>query len=115
MKGIRIENFIGFTQVPVGLAGPLRISGEHQRQTVYAPLATVESTLVAACSRGCKAFQASGGVQAIALNEGMSRAPVFAFSTVNDAVKFYQHIPYLEPCFRATAEATSRYVHLREH
>jgi NADP-dependent 3-hydroxy-3-methylglutaryl-CoA reductase len=112
IKGIRIENCVGFTQVPLGLAGPLSINGEHQRQTVYAPLATVEPTLVAACSRGCKAFQTSGGVQAIALSEGMSRAPVFGFSTVDDAVKFHRYVQYLKPSFQASAEGTSRYAQL---
>jgi hypothetical protein len=54
-KDIKIENCIGFTRVPLGLAGPLTIDGEL-KSTVYAPLATVEPTLVASCSRGCKAF-----------------------------------------------------------
>jgi hydroxymethylglutaryl-CoA reductase len=54
-KDIKIENYIGFTRIPLGLAGPLTVLGEFKR-TVYAPLATVEPTLVASCSRGCKAF-----------------------------------------------------------
>jgi hydroxymethylglutaryl-CoA reductase len=112
VRGTRNENFVGYTQVPLCLAGPLCIKGEHQRQTVYAPLATVEPTLAVACSRGCKAFQTSGGVQAIALYEGMSRAPVFEFSTVDDAVKFHQHVPNLEPSFRASILCTSRYARL---
>jgi hydroxymethylglutaryl-CoA reductase len=111
-KSNRVENFASFTRVPLGLAGPLCIKGEHQRQTVYASLATFETRLVVACSRGCKAFQTSGGVQAIALSEGMSRAPAFGFSTVDDAVKFHQYIPFLEPSFRASAEGSSRYARL---
>jgi hydroxymethylglutaryl-CoA reductase len=54
-KDIKIKNCISFTQVPLGLAGLLTIYRESKR-TVYAPLATVELTLVASCSQGCKAF-----------------------------------------------------------
>jgi NADP-dependent 3-hydroxy-3-methylglutaryl-CoA reductase len=109
---VRIENCVGFTQVPLGLAGPLQINGQFQQRTVYAPLATVEPTLVASCSRGCKAFQASGGVQAAVLSEGMSRAPVFAFRSVDKAVLFYHSIPKLEARFRASGESTSKYARL---
>jgi NADP-dependent 3-hydroxy-3-methylglutaryl-CoA reductase len=113
-RDIRIENCVGFTRVPLGLAGPLTIHGEFQRETVYAPLATVEPTLVASCSRGCKAFQASGGVQVIALSEGLSRAPVFSFRTVEDALRFYHCVPSLESAFRESAQRTSQHARLVE-
>ncbi|ORX99211.1 hydroxymethylglutaryl-CoA reductase [Clohesyomyces aquaticus] len=87
---IKVENCIGFAQIPIGLAGPLTITGHSQRGTFHAPIATVEPTLVASTARGCKAFQACGGLKAIALKEGMSRAPMFRFRTVDDAVVFYQ-------------------------
>ncbi|KAF2803904.1 hydroxymethylglutaryl-CoA reductase [Mytilinidion resinicola] len=109
---IAIENQIGFTKVPLGLAGPLTITGRHQRAPVSAPLATLEATLVASCSRGCKALQLCGGVKAAALAEGMSRAPVFFFGTVDDAVAFYERVPELEGQFRETAEKTSRFCKL---
>jgi NADP-dependent 3-hydroxy-3-methylglutaryl-CoA reductase len=98
-KDIKIENCIGFTRVPLGLAGPL---------------ATVEPTLVASCSRGCKAFQAMGGIKVEALSEGLSRAPVFTFRTVDDALRFYHHVPTLQSSFSASAEKTSRYARLVE-
>jgi hydroxymethylglutaryl-CoA reductase len=112
-KDIKIENCIGFTRVPLGLAGPLTIHGESKR-TVYAPLATVEPTLVASCSRGCKAFQATGGIQVTALSEGLSRAPVFIFRTVNDALQFYYRVPTLKHLFDASSDKTSRYARLIE-
>jgi hypothetical protein len=47
-KDIKIKNCIGFTQVPLGLAGLLTIHRELKR-TVYASLATVKPTLVTSC------------------------------------------------------------------
>ena len=35
-----IENFMGVAQVPIGLAGPLRIDGEHAQGDFFVPLAT---------------------------------------------------------------------------
>jgi len=109
---VKVENVIGYAAIPVGIAGPLTITGDHQKSTVYAPLATTESTLVASCARGCKAFQASGGLRALATREAMSRSPVFRFNTVDDAVRFWKQIPALEPELRASAQTTSRYAKL---
>ena len=50
-----IENMIGVVQVPVGIAGPLRVNGEYATGDFYLPLATTEGALVASASRGCKA------------------------------------------------------------
>ncbi|KAF3928499.1 hypothetical protein ABW20_dc0108848 [Dactylellina cionopaga] len=113
LVGIKIENAIGFTQVPVGTAGPLDIHGHYQKQkAIMAPLATLEATLVASCSRGCKVLQACGGVKAAALSEGMSRAPVFRFSTIEDAVEFYQQVPLHLNQLRESAQRTGRFVQL---
>ncbi|KAH7356447.1 hydroxymethylglutaryl-coenzyme A reductase family protein [Rhexocercosporidium sp. MPI-PUGE-AT-0058] len=107
---IKIENCVGFTQVPVGLAGPLTLNGTYQaRKTLYAPLATVEPTLVAACSRGCKTFSACGGISTAALGEGLTRAPVFTFSTIDQALAFYRLAPSLLGQFQIIANKTSRH------
>ncbi|KUJ08912.1 hydroxymethylglutaryl-CoA reductase [Mollisia scopiformis] len=109
-QGIKIENHVGFTQVPVGLAGPLTINGTYQKcKEVYGPLATVEPTLVAACSRGCKLFSTCGGISTSALTEGLSRVPVFVFSTISAAVAFYHRVPDLLGEFKVSAEKTSRH------
>ncbi|TKX26194.1 hydroxymethylglutaryl-coenzyme A reductase-like protein [Elsinoe australis] len=109
IEHIKIENAIGFAQIPVGLAGPLTISGKNQQGTFFAPLATTEATLIASCSRGCKAFQARGGIRTAALREGMLRAPVFRFNTVDDAVAFAAVIPQYESFFRQVAKKTTRF------
>jgi NADP-dependent 3-hydroxy-3-methylglutaryl-CoA reductase len=112
---INIENFVGFVKVPVGLAGPLRIQGaERTDDEFFAPLATVEPTLVASCSRGCKALNRCGGVEFHVLDEGMSRAPVFFFASPKEAVLFAGHVPGLHRQFAADAERTSRYARLQK-
>jgi hydroxymethylglutaryl-CoA reductase (NADPH) len=58
-----IENFIGVAQVPIGLAGPLLVDGEHARGTFYVPLASTEGALVACYNRGMKLVHAAGGVR----------------------------------------------------
>ena len=49
-----VENFIGIVQMPVGVAGPVLINGEHAKGEFYVPLATTEGTLVASYSRGMR-------------------------------------------------------------
>ena len=58
-----VENFVGVAQVPIGLAGPLRINGEHAKGDFYVPLATSEGTLVASYSRGMRLLSECGGVK----------------------------------------------------
>ena len=57
-----IENFTGVAQVPIGLAGPLKVNGEHAQGEFLIPLATTEGTLVASYNRGIKVLNLSGGV-----------------------------------------------------
>lgn len=112
--GIRIENCIGFSKVPIGLAGPLRVSGLDFQDDAYAPLATYEPTLVASCSRGCKAFNLSGGVRFEVLANSMSRAPVFIFQHPGHAVAFSRALPAFHASFSQWAESTSSHVRLQE-
>ena len=45
MRG-NIENAVGTVQMPVGIAGPLLVQGEHAKGVFYVPLATTEGALV---------------------------------------------------------------------
>jgi hydroxymethylglutaryl-CoA reductase (NADPH) len=83
-----IENFIGMAQVPVGLIGPLRVSGVHTRDDVYVPLATSEGALVASYNRGARLVSRSGGVVCLVTQEHVQRAPAFAFDSLADAAHF---------------------------
>ena len=74
-----IEHFTGVAQVPVGMAGPLLVNGEHAQGEFYVPLATTEGTLVASYNRGMRALRAAGGVMTTVCSDAMQRAPVFVF------------------------------------
>ncbi|CAI7610683.1 unnamed protein product [Penicillium glandicola] len=110
---VSIENFIGYTSVPVGLAGPLSIKSPDGTSTeIYAPIATTESAIIASCSRGCKALNESGGGQFHVLSEAMSRSPVFRFNSTQHAIDFAHRVPHLWDHIVKAAESTSRYARL---
>lgn len=102
-----IENFAGAAQIPVGLAGPLHVNGEHSKGKYTIPLATTEGTLVASYNRGMKILNHSGGAQATVVHEAMQRAPVFIF---DDARKGKEFVGWLRKHFneiKAQAESTT--------
>src|SRR5208337_2314122 len=73
-----LENFIGVAQIPVGLAGPLKINGQYAYGEFYVPLATTEGTLVASYNRGMRLCHQCGGITTTIVDESMQRAPVFS-------------------------------------
>lgn len=83
-----IENFIGIVQMPVGVAGPVLINGEHAKGEFYVPLATTEGTLVASYSRGMRVINECGGVKTTVVEGFMQRAPAFIFSDAREARDF---------------------------
>ena len=107
-----IENFTGVAQVPIGLAGPLRIHGEHARGDFYVPLATTEGTLVASYNRGMRLLTECGGVTTTVVGDAMQRAPAFTFPDALAARRFGEWIDDHLDDIRAVAEATTRSGHL---
>lgn len=97
-----IENFFGVAQVPIGLAGPLLVNGEHAQGEFLVPLATTEGTLVASYSRGMKLCREAGGVTTTVLDDKMQRAPVFSFESAREARAF---ATWLEANFEPIAAA----------
>ena len=83
-----IEHFTGIAQVPIGIAGPLLVDGEHARGEFYVPLATTEGTLVASYNRGMKTLHEAGGVTTTILDDAMQRAPAFVFENAREARAF---------------------------
>ncbi len=101
------ENMIGAVQVPVGVAGPLLVSGEYASGEFYLPLATTEGALVASVNRGCGAITRAGGAQARILRDGMTRAPVFATRSVAHAREVAEWVASHREEIAQAAEATT--------
>ena len=109
-----IENLIGTIQLPVGLAGPLRVNGFFAQGDYYIPLATTEAALVASYHRGALLINAGGGCTSVILSEGVSRAPGFCFSNLGEVGLFIQwSLSNLEG-MRKEAEATTRHGKLND-
>ena len=83
-----IEHFTGVAQIPLGIAGPLLVNGQHAQGEFYVPLATSEGTLVASYNRGMKVIHGSGGVKCAVVGDNMQRAPVFIFEDAASARRF---------------------------
>jgi hydroxymethylglutaryl-CoA reductase (NADPH) len=102
-----VENFSGVAQVPLGVAGPLCMNGEHAQGDFFVPLATTEGTLVASYNRGMRLLNECGGVKATVVEDNMQRAPVFIFEDALAAREFGCWVEEHEHEIRAVAEATT--------
>src|SRR3954451_14760656 len=103
-----IEHFTGVAQVPLGIAGPLLVDGEHAQGEFYVPMATAEGTLVASYNRGMKLLHAAGGVRTTILDDRMQRAPSFLFASAREARDFGEWLDASFDGVRDAAEATTR-------
>jgi hydroxymethylglutaryl-CoA reductase (NADPH) len=103
-----VEQFVGVAQVPIGLAGPLLVNGEHAQGEFYVPLATAEGTLVASYNRGMRLLYEAGGVTTTIMDDRMQRAPAFLFASARGARAFNEWLDEHFDEIRAAAEATTR-------
>ncbi|HEX8053708.1 MAG TPA: hypothetical protein VF517_12015, partial [Thermoleophilaceae bacterium] len=103
-----VEQFVGVAQVPIGVAGPLLVNGEHAQGEFYVPLATAEGTLVASYNRGMRLLHEAGGVTTTIMDDRMQRAPAFLFASARQARDFRDWIDEHFDEIKAAAEATTR-------
>ncbi len=111
LKG-NIENFIGMSQLPTGIIGPIVIDGQNAKGSFYAPLATSEGTLVASYARGARACRQSGEISAICLKEGVQRSPIFKFANLKQVFQFTKWIEQEQSKFNSIVQQTSNYAEL---
>jgi hydroxymethylglutaryl-CoA reductase (NADPH) len=108
-----IEGFIGYAQVPLGVAGPVRVHGRHAEGDFIIPLATTEGTLVASFQHAFNVINRCGGAHAACTRQLVGRAPCFAFADVATAVRNADWLPTQLEAMRTTTLGTSRYCRLQ--
>ena len=109
-----VEQFVGVAQVPIGLAGPLLVNGEHAKGKFYVPLATAEGTLVASYNRGMRLLYEAGGVTTTVMEDHMQRAPAFLFASAREARDFGEWLTESFDEIKQAAESTTRSGRLQE-
>ena len=113
-----IENLVGAVHVPLGVAGPIRVNGEHARGLYYVPFATTEGTLVSTYQYGMRAITEAGGANAYVLGDSLDITPCFMLASAGDAIAFSQWLDdHLSELKDVAAETTAhgRLVELHTH
>lgn len=103
-----IEKFIGLTQIPTGLVGPLKVNGSNFNEEVLVPLATTEGALVASYNRGSKACFEAGGISSVVVDEGVQRCPVFKFNNLKELLFFLKFVDESTSKFQEITSQSSR-------
>jgi len=110
-KEITVENLIGETSLPLGVAGPIKIQkSKFKFQNYYIPLATTEGALVASVNRGCKAVNQSGGVKVFLEKIGTTRGPVYETGNLEKGFWFLDWLKKNENLIKKTAEKISSHL-----
>jgi hydroxymethylglutaryl-CoA reductase (NADPH) len=109
-----VEQFVGAAQVPLGIAGPLLVDGEHAQGEFYVPMATAEGTLVASYNRGMRLLYEAGGVKTTIVADHMQRAPAFMFTDARGARAFCRWLSEHFDQIKAAAETTTSTGRLQE-
>ncbi|MDG5758025.1 hydroxymethylglutaryl-CoA reductase (NADPH) [Natronococcus sp. A-GB1] len=102
-----IENMIGAAQVPMGVVGPVSVSGGAADGDHYLPLATTEGALLASVNRGLSVIGSAGGADARVTKNGMTRAPVFRVNGVAEAAEAVEWVEDNLEALREAAESTT--------
>ncbi|MBI2675467.1 MAG: hydroxymethylglutaryl-CoA reductase [Candidatus Aenigmarchaeota archaeon] len=87
-----IEQQIGGAATPLGIGGPLMITGDYAKGEFYLPLATNEAALIAGINRGCKAINLSGGIKAKVTRDCMARAPLIEAESIIEAAEIAERL-----------------------
>lgn len=111
VHGACCENVIGYMPIPIGVAGPMIIDGQHY----YLPMATTEGVLVASTNRGCKAINAAGGATTVLTGDGMTRGPCVGFRDLAraGAAKVWLDSEEGQKTMKKAFNSTSRFARLQ--
>lgn len=106
----RADGFIGALALPIGVAGPLRVHGQHAQGDYCVPLATTDAALVGAYTRGARLITEAGGCNALLLDARITGAAGFVFDGAREA-SAPSHLAVR--CKRVAAEVTLAAAYVR--
>jgi len=109
-----IENLIGSTQIPLGIAGPVIVKGEFSKGQFYLPLATSEGALVASVSRGCKVINESCGADTVVIKDLQSRSILFKTTSVKDSKRFCEWVENNFSELKKAGEEGEKFIEIKE-
>ena len=99
---------IGSVEVPLGVAGPITINGDHAQGRYFLPLATSEGALVASVNRGCAAISRSGGVRTSIKQDSQARSILLKATDIEAATSFIKWVDENKnPLFEAGEKGSS--------
>jgi hydroxymethylglutaryl-CoA reductase (NADPH) len=103
-----IENLVGATHVPLGVAGPVLVNGQHASGWYHVPFATTEGTLVSTYQYGMRAISRAGGANTRVLGDSLDITPCFVVGDLDEALRLagwlHDHLAELQ---EVAAETTS--------
>jgi hydroxymethylglutaryl-CoA reductase (NADPH) len=108
-----IENMIGAVQIPLGIAGPLNVNGEHAKGEFFIPLATTEGALVASVNRGCSIINKSGGASAVIISKEQTRSILFKATSIVHAKRFSEYVDANFDKLKSTGEKEERFLSVK--
>ena len=101
---LKIENYIGGSQIPAGYFGPLMVNGEYANGTYYPILTTHEGVLIKAANAGASFTKGVGGVDTMVTRDSMARGSMFETERIIDSKKagewIRSHFDDLQEVFR---------------
>jgi hydroxymethylglutaryl-CoA reductase (NADPH) len=109
-----VENIVGFSQVPIGVIGPLAVSGEYANGEFYVPMSTIEGAVITSYNRGARLITASGGAKTRVYRDGIQRAPVFILKDMETAKAFTEFLTRNFNILKSEAESTTAYGKLKD-
>ncbi|MGF1584862.1 MAG: hydroxymethylglutaryl-CoA reductase [Bacteroidales bacterium] len=104
-----IENIIGFSQIPVGAIGPLKVNGSYAKGDYFVPLGTTEGALIASFNRGSRVITLSGGANVAVIRDSIQRAPLFELENLSRAREFIEWVDENFKTLKRIAENTTKY------
>ena len=107
-----IESYIGSTEIPLGIVGPLLFNDSGIQELTYCSAGTLEGALVASMNRGAKVISKSGGFSAEVKWQKMTRSPMFIFELEEEAACFKTYIEGAFQDIKKVAEAYSNHAEL---